>query len=142
MPRLYITQALMLSGMGMPVDNIQMTLRYLGVDMHQDTITRILEHYSSMVERHAEILKPPCTGDKWGCDEKRQDVRGREWWFVAVMDLSARFVLAWNVSLTKEGYDATPLLWKARHMMGRSPGCSSRTASVSTTLPSRRCSAR
>ena len=33
MPRLYITLALMLSGTGMLVGSIQVTLRYLGVDM-------------------------------------------------------------------------------------------------------------
>ena len=32
-PRLYITLALMLSGTGMPVGSIQVTLRYLEVDM-------------------------------------------------------------------------------------------------------------
>ena len=120
-PRLYITLALMLSGMGMAVANIQMTLRHLGVKVHVDTITRILEYYSGMVERHTETLKPPCTGDKWGCDEKYQKVRGRESYVVAVMDLATRFVLAWDISPTKEKYDAAPLLRAARDMAGRIP---------------------
>ena len=46
MPRLYITLALMLSGMGVAAANIQMTLGHMGVRVHADTITRILEHYS------------------------------------------------------------------------------------------------
>ena len=107
-PRLYITLALMLSGSGMSVGNIQMTLKHPGVDAHQNAITRILEHYSGMAERRAETLRPPCVGDRWGCDEKRQDIRGRGRWIVAVMDLSTRFVLAWDASATKEGYDAAP----------------------------------
>ena len=46
-PRLYITLALMLSGMGMAAANIQMTLRRLVVKVRVDTITRILERCST-----------------------------------------------------------------------------------------------
>ena len=49
------------------------------------------------MQKYTETLKPPCVGDKWGCDEKHQKVRGRESYIVAVMDLAARFVLAWDV---------------------------------------------
>ena len=120
-PRLYITLALMLSGMGMAAANIQMTLRHLGVGVHVDTITRILEHYSKVVEEYTKTVKPPCVGDKWGCDEKHQKVRGKESYIVAVMDLATRFVLAWDISPTKEKYDAVPLLRAARGMAGRIP---------------------
>ena len=58
-PRLYITLALMAWGMGMSVSNIQITLRHLGVKVYVDTITRILEHYSKMVE-YAKTIKHPC----------------------------------------------------------------------------------
>ena len=70
---------------------------------------------------YARTVKPPCVGDKWGCDEKYQKVRGRESYMVAVMDLATRFVLAWDVSPTKEKYDAAPLLRAARDMAGRVP---------------------
>ncbi len=120
-PRLYITLALMLSGMGMPAANIQTTLRHLGIKVHTDTITRILEHYSEAVQKYTETLKPPRVGDKWGCDEKHQKVRGRESYVMAVMDLATRFVLAWDVSPTKEKYDAAPLLRAAKDMAGRIP---------------------
>lgn len=56
--RLYITLALMQSGMGVAAANIQMTLGHLGVRVHVDTITRILEHYSELVQRYTETLKP------------------------------------------------------------------------------------
>ena len=55
------------------------------------------------------------------CDEKRQDIRDKEKWFVAVMDLATGFVLAWDVSSTKEKYDAAPLLRRAKDMAGRIP---------------------
>ena len=105
-PRPYITLALMVWGMGMSVGNIRMTLKHLRVDAHQDTIIRILEHYSGMVERHAETLKPPCAGDKWGCDEKRQDIHGREWWIVAVMDISTGS--SWRGTFRPPRKDTTP----------------------------------
>ena len=76
----------------------------------------LLEHGG----RHTEALKIPCVGDKWGCDEKRQDMRGRESHVVAVMDLATRLVPAWDVSCTKE-YDAIPLLRSARDAAGRIP---------------------
>jgi transposase-like protein len=66
-------------------------------------------------------LRPPCTGDKWGCDEKYQKVRGKESYIMAIMDLATRFVLAWDISPTKEKYDAAPLLRKARDAAGRIP---------------------
>ena len=31
-----------------------------------------------MVGAYAQTLKPSCTGDKWGYDEKMQKVRGKE----------------------------------------------------------------
>ncbi len=120
-PRLYITLALMLSGMGTSAPNIQTTLGHLGVRVHVDTITRILEYYSEAVQKYTETLKPPCVGDKWGCDEKHQKVGGRESYIVTIMDLTTRFILAWDVSSTKEDYNAAPLLRRARDMAGRIP---------------------
>ena len=70
MSRRFITLALMLSGMGMSVANIRMTLAHLGVRVHVDTITRILDHYSKIVEEYAKTIKPPGIQDTWGTDEK------------------------------------------------------------------------
>ena len=41
-----------------------------------------------------------------GGDEKHQKVRGKESCVVAVMYVTIRFVLAWDISPTKEKYDA------------------------------------
>ena len=111
---------------GMAAANIQMTFRHLGVEVHVYIITRTLEHYSKVVNEYTQTIKPPCVGDKWGCDEKHQKVRGKESYMVAVMDLATRFVLAWDILYTKEKYDAAPLLRVAREMAGRIPP-SSRT---------------
>ena len=120
-PRLYITLALMLSGMGTSAPNIQATLGHMGVGVHVVTITRTLEQYSELVQKYTETLKPPRVGDKWGCDEKHQKVGGKESYITAVMDLSTRFILAWDTTPTKEKYDAAPLLRRARDVAGRIP---------------------
>ena len=87
--------------------------------MHVDAITSIPEHHPGVAEWYVKILRPPCTGDKWGCGEKMQKVRGRESHMAAVMYLATRFVLAWDIpSPTKEKYDAVPLLRAAGDMAG------------------------
>ena len=120
-PPVYITLALMLCGMGLSVANIRMTLGHLGVSVHEDTITRWAEHYVKLVDRYAKTLRPPRISDKWGCDEKQQNVNGKDWWIVAVMDLGSRFVLAWDTSSTKQNYNAAPLLRAARDAAGKVP---------------------
>ena len=63
----------------------------------------------------------PLPGDKRGCDEKRQKVRGRDSWIIAVMRAATRFVLVWDISPTKEKYDAAPLLRAAKDVAGGAP---------------------
>ena len=121
MPRLFITLALMLYGVGISVANIQMTLKHLGVKVHVDTITRILDHYSKIVEEYAKTIKPPGIQDTWSSDEKEQKVRGEKRWIVTVMDLTSRFILAWDISDTKQNYDAAPLLRAAKARAGKIP---------------------
>ena len=118
---IYITLTLMLYGMAMSVNKIQMTLGHLGVHVHVDTITRWLEHYVGLVGGYTNTLRPPCIGNKWGCDEKQQNVNGMDWWIMAVMDLGTRFVLSWDTSPTKLKYDAIPLLRAARDTANKIP---------------------
>ena len=101
--------------------NIQQTLMVLSITVHVDTITRWLEHYVDLVEMYTDTLKPPRPGEMWGCDEKQQNVNGKDWWIVALMDLGNRFILAWDVSSTKEGYNAAPLLKAAKRKAGKIP---------------------
>ena len=121
MPKLYISITISLYGMGLSVNNIHQTLMVLSITVHVDTITRWLEHYVDRVEKYTDTLKPPCPGEQWGCDEKRYHVNGKDWWIVAVMDLSSRFILAWDVSATKQKYNAVPLLKAAKRKAGKIP---------------------
>ena len=116
---MYITLALLLNGMGLSPANIQIALGHLGVDVHVDTVTRWLEHYVGLAEGYANAIRPPGLGERLGADEKRQDVRGRESYFVMAMDLATHFILAWEVPSTKIDYDATKLLQAAKARAGR-----------------------
>ena len=58
MPHLHITLAPILSGRGISVVNIQMTLKHLGVKVHVDAITRMIHHYSKIVEEYVKTIKP------------------------------------------------------------------------------------
>ena len=91
------------------------------ITMHVDTITRILDHYSRIVEEYAETNKVSGIQDTWGCDEKEQKIRCEERWIVALMYIITRFILAWDISNTKEKYDAAPLLRAAKGMAGKIP---------------------
>ena len=77
---LYITLVLMLAGMGMAA-NIQMTFRYLGMDVHVYTIIRTLEHYSGVAGKHIRTIKSPCVGNKWVVTRsiRRSAAKSRVW---------------------------------------------------------------
>ena len=68
-----------------------------------------MEHYVELAEKYTGPMQPPNLGSKLGADEKRQDVRGEEDYFVMAMELATRFILAWETATDKMGYDATNL---------------------------------
>ncbi len=115
----FITLALMLNGMGMPPFRIQIVLGHMKVGVHEDTIFRWLAHYVDLVEWYTNPIRPPNLGSELGADEKRQDVKGEESYFVMAMDLATRFILAWETTADKMGYDATRLLEAAKAKAGR-----------------------
>ena len=58
-------------------------------------------------------------GSNLGADEKRQDVKGEENYFVMAMDLATRFILAWESTTDKMSHDATNLLKAAKAKAGK-----------------------
>ena len=44
--------------------------KHLGVNVHQDAITRWAEHYVKLAEWYAKTLRPPRISDKWEYDKK------------------------------------------------------------------------
>ena len=80
-----------------------------------------LEHYSGVADEYVRTIKPPYIEDKWGRDKKHQKVRCKESCVVAVMYVATRFVLAWDISPTKDKYNAISLLRAARYTAGDIP---------------------
>ena len=66
-----------------------------------------------MVEWCTNPIRPPNLGSELGADETRQDIKGEEIYIMA-MDLAARFILAWETTADKAGYDVTRLLEAAK----------------------------
>ena len=116
---MYITLCLLLYGAGLSVVILQHTLSHMGIIVSTNTITRWLEHYTGMAEKYTDPIRPPNLGAKLSADEKRQDIRGRESYMVMAMDMATRFILAWEVSPIKKGYNATNLLRKAQAKAGK-----------------------
>ena len=58
--------------------------------------------------------RPRAYRTRGGVDKKGQRVRGEKRWIVAVMCITPRFILAWDISETKENYNTAPLLWAAK----------------------------
>ena len=116
---MFITLALMLNGAGMSPFNIQIMLEHLSVKVHVDTISRWLEYYVELVEKYTGTMQPPDLGSRLGADEKRQDVKGEENYFVMAMDLATRFILAWETTADKMSHDATNLLKAAKAKAGK-----------------------
>ena len=73
------------------------------------------------METYARTARPPCTGDRRGCDEKHRKVRGRESHVAAVTGPAARFVPARGMSPARERYDAAPPLRAAGDAAGGIP---------------------
>ena len=86
-----------------------------------DTTTRMTHHYSETVGEYVKTIEPLGIQGMWGADKKGQKVRGEKRWIVAVMCITTRFILAWDISDTKQNYDAAPLLRAAKARAGKIP---------------------
>ena len=91
-----------------------------GTVVHVSTIYRWTAHYSSMMERYAKGIRPR-TGHRWHCDEIHYRMFGNARYLFAVMDNRSRFILSWDISDTKFGYDPLGLFAAARTLAGASP---------------------
>ena len=75
----------------------------------------------SSTEKYTSTLRPKQLGQKWSADEKFKKIRGQKNWVFTVMDGVTRFVLAFDVSKTKDKYDAISLFQSAKNLAGFSP---------------------
>ena len=76
------------------------------------------------MQKYTDTIKPAHVGDKMDVVTRSgRTYAARGDGLSPSCILTTRFVLAWDVSSTKEGYDAAPLLRRAKDMGGQdSPG--------------------
>ena len=99
---------------------VQRILAEEGVRVHQSTIYRWVSDYSSLMEGYARTLRP-LTGFKWHCEGTHFKILGQARWLFAVMDGRSRFVLSYDISARKMGYDPLSLFAGARRLAGAAP---------------------
>ena len=114
---MFITLALMLNGAGMSPFSIRIMLGHLNVKVHVQIIS---DGWSAeLAEKYTGPMQSPDLGSRLGADEKRQDVKGEENYFVMELDLATRFILAWETTADKMSHDATNLLKAAKAKAGK-----------------------
>ena len=119
-PKKFITAVPPLYWAGASVANIRALLKHFGIKVHVDTVTRNTEYYSKLVEGHVKKIKPPCLGDKWGCDENTRrsaaGSRGSSRW------CARRPGLCWRGAYRPQGkVRRRPLLRAAKDVAGGAP---------------------
>ena len=113
--------SLVVFSMGLSPPQIALALREsMRINISHITIRRWTAHYCLLVEHYASTLNINA-GFKWSTDEKYLKIRGEKHWLFAVMDVTTRFILSWDVSTTKQGYNACRLFAKAQSRAGHLP---------------------
>ena len=113
--------SLVVFSMGLSPPQIALALQEsLRIRIAPITIRRWTVHYCLRVEQHASTLNINA-GFKWSTDEKYLKIHGKRHWLFAVMDVTTRFILSWDVSTTKQGYNACRLFAKAQNRAGHLP---------------------
>ena len=113
--------SLVVFSMGLSPPQIALALQEsLRIRIAPITIRRWMAHYCLCVEHYASTLNINA-GFKWSTDEKYLKIHGKRHWLFAVMDVTTRFILSWDVSTTKHGYNACKLFAKARIRAGHLP---------------------
>ena len=105
---------------GLSPASVQRILAEEGILLHPCTIHRWVADYSSLMEGYARTLRP-MTGFMWHCDETYFKILGQARWLFAVMDGRTRFVLSYDISTRKMGYDPLSLFAGARKIAGAAP---------------------
>ena len=105
---------------GLSPASVQRILAEEGISLHPCTIHRWVADYSSLMDGYARTLRPT-TGFMWHSDETHFRILGKARWLFAVMDGRTRFVLSYDISATKMGYNPLSLFAGARRVAGAAP---------------------
>ena len=115
-----ITEVLYLHAMAVPPTRIVEFLQEKnGFSMTRTTIFQWMKEYGELLLKFQK--KYTIVGDVWHTDEIYFTVNGSGRLLFGVMDASTRFIISYDISDTKFGYDATSLFKKAMEYAGKYP---------------------
>jgi transposase-like protein len=103
-----ITSALQLHFTGESLRNVQKFLRLQGVTVNHNTIYRWIKKYVGLMEKYLEQITPNVS-DVWRTDELYLKVKGNMKYLYALMDDETRFLIAKQVSDSKNTANVRPL---------------------------------
>ena len=115
-----ITRALSMVTTKMSPDEARRQLNLEGIVIDASTIHRWADCYSNMMCRYASTLRIDA-GFQWHLDELFFKVLKKERYLFAVMDGASRFILSYEISPCKQGFDATGLFAAAASQVFRLP---------------------
>ena len=103
-----ITDALDRYAGGMCAEAIVQNMRKNGIPVSERTLRRWFVEYRDLLERYIGSLTVQA-GHTWHADEIQHRARNDDRWMSAMMDRETRFILVYEMSSTKFGFDATNL---------------------------------
>ncbi len=115
-----ITTAMQLYFSGESSRNTAKSLKLIGVSVSHRTILNWIGKYVSLMNKHLEKLTPQVS-DTWRADELWIKVKGDKKYLFAMMDDQTRFLIAQEVSDTKDRFDARNLFRKSAEVAGKKP---------------------
>ena len=116
-----ITKALFQVAACASPDQMRKNLKFEGISVHETTIHRWVECYSEMMRKYAGTLRVDA-GHQWHVDEILFfKMRKLERYLFTVMDGSSRFILSYEISTTKQNFNATNMFAAAAGRVLRRP---------------------
>lgn len=86
----------------------------------QSTVWRWTKRFGHMLKRLSDSVAHR-VGYEWSADEIYYRVLGNEMWLFGVMDVRTRFIIDYDASPDKIGYDATDIFAAALRLAGEAP---------------------
>ena len=115
-----ITDVLQDVAMGKSPEQVAQGLAKKRLHPDQATIWRWAKHYGNMLRTLSNSVAY-LVGYDWSADEIYYKVKGEEMWLFGVMDKESRFVIDYEPSPIKFGYNATKLFRSAINLAKKTP---------------------
>ena len=97
------------------------TLGRDGIKIHHTTVFRMVKRFVPIIGGLTSAMPICSVGDRFHADELFTRIGGEMHYIFGMTDHATRFLLAWDVSETKDGYDAARLLESAGIRAGKIP---------------------